>query len=138
MSVPLTKEQLEDLARQFTEVATIIKEYQMANCASMSPEQHRRIALLICDLSDVSNYLITKAVGLIIENAQNSLIEIKNATTQAKKAIGHLRDIQHTISLITAVVGLGTAVMTGNLMMIIPAITNVIAQSQSQTAADGA
>jgi len=131
MSEALTAKQVGDLAKQFTELATRVQEYQKANCDSMSPAEYKRIAFLICDLSDISNDLITKAVGLIIANAQKSVTDIEKATTQAKAAIGHLKDIQHTISLLTAVVGLGTAIMTGNVTAIIPSIANVIAQSQS-------
>jgi hypothetical protein len=131
MSNALTAKQVGDLAQQFTELATIVQAYQTANCTSMSPAEYKRIALLICDLSDISNDLISKAVGLIIANAQQSVTDIENATTQAKAAIGHLKDIQHTISLLTAVVGLGTAIMTGSITAIIPSIANVIAQSQS-------
>ena len=131
MSNALTSKQVGDLAKQFTDLATIVQEYLQANGSSMSPPEYKRIALLICDLSDISNELLTKAVGLIIENAKKSVADIEKATTQAKEAIGHLKDIQHTISLLTAVIGLGTAIMTGNITTIIPSISNVIAQSQS-------
>jgi len=129
MQTALTAKQAKNLAKLFTSFAATVQAYRDKNYTTMSPEEEMKFGELICELTTLSNELITTAVGMLLDDAANSLAQIQDAIKEADQAIGKLKEIQHTLSVITAVVGLAATITTGNFTGILPAIQNVIAKS---------
>lgn len=108
----LTAQEAFDLSKQFRDFAIALGNYRFANWQSLTTTQRRDIEDEEWSLINASSDMITKAVGLALEESEASVQSIKKSVSKAKKAIKKLQKVKGIIEVAAAVVGLGAAIVS--------------------------
>ena len=108
----LTAQEAFDLSKKFRDFAIALGNYRFANWQSLTPTQRRDIEDEEWSLINASSDMITKAVGLALEESEASVYSIKKSVSKAKKAIKKLQKVKGIIEIAAAVVGLGAAIVS--------------------------
>jgi ribosome maturation protein Sdo1 len=74
--------------------------------------QRREIEDEEWSLINSSSDMITKAVGLALDESETSVDSIKKSIKKAKSAIKKLEKVSHIITVAAAAVGLGAAILS--------------------------
>jgi hypothetical protein len=122
----ITSQEALDLAKLFKEAALALGQFQLSQWDSLSKNERRRLTDDEYTLLDHSQNLITYAVGVMLDDAQASLDQIKNATTAANQAIKTINDIEKVIAVSAALVTLGAAIYSGNPSGVADAVTGLV------------
>lgn len=122
----LTAGDAKDLAQWFREMSVALGNYRFSNWNDLSEKDRAIIEDMEWTLLNYSSDFITHAVGLILDDANGSLKNIQQATSNAKKAIANIKTAKKVIVMSTAVIGLGAAIVTKNPDVIVAAIGNVV------------
>ena len=108
----LTAQEAFDLSKKFRDFAIALGNYRFANWQSLTPTQRRDIEDEEWSLINASSDMITKAVGLALEESEASVRSIKKSVSKAKKAIKKLEKVKGIIEVASAMVGLGAAIVS--------------------------
>ena len=108
----LTAQEAFDLSKKFRDFAIALGNYRFANWQSLTTTQRRDIEDEEWSLINASSDMITKAVGLALEESEASVHSIKKSVSKAKKAIKKLQKVKGIIEVAAAVVGLGAAIVS--------------------------
>ena len=108
----LTAQEAFDLSKQFRDFAIALGNYRFTNWQSLTPTQRRDIEDKEWSLINASSDMITKAVGLALEESEASVHSIKKSVSKAKKAIKKLEKVKGIIEVASAMVGLGAAIVS--------------------------
>jgi hypothetical protein len=108
----LTAQEAFDLSKQFRDFAIALGNYRFANWQSLTTTQRRDIEDEEWSLINASSDMITKAVGLALEESEASVRSIKKSVSKAKKAIKKLEKVKGIIEVASAMVGLGAAIVS--------------------------
>jgi ribosome maturation protein Sdo1 len=108
----LTAQEAFDLSKQFRNFAIALGNYRFANWQSLTPTQRRDIEDEEWSLINASSDMITKAVGLALEESEASVHSIKKSVSKAKKAIKKLQKVKGIIEIAAAMVRLGAAIVS--------------------------
>ena len=108
----LTAQEAFDLSKKFRDFAIALGNYRFANWQSLTPTQRRDIEDEEWSLINASSDMITKAVGLALEESEASVHSIKKSVSKAKKAIKKLEKVKDIIEVASAMVGLGAAIVS--------------------------
>ena len=81
----LTAQEAFDLSKQFRDFAVALGNYRFTNWQSLTPTQRRDIEDEEWSLINASSDMITKAVGLALEESEASVQSIKKSVSKAKK-----------------------------------------------------
>ena len=110
--MPLTAEEAFELSKQFRDLANTLADFRFSNWATLTPTQRRDIEDEEWSLINASSDMITKAVGLALEESEASVQSIKKSIRKAKKAIKKLEKVKTIIEVAAAAVGLGAAIVS--------------------------
>jgi ribosome maturation protein Sdo1 len=110
--MPLTSQEAFDLSQQFRDLAINIGNYRFANWQTLTPTQRRDIEDEEWSLINASSDMITKAVGLALDESETSVDSIKKSIKKAKSAIKKLEKVSQIITIAAAAVGLGAAIVS--------------------------
>jgi hypothetical protein len=108
----LTAQEAFDLSKQFRDLAITLGNYRFANWQTLTPTQRRDIEDEEWSLINASSDMITKAVGLALDESKSSLKLITKSVKKAKSSIKKLEKVKQIISVASAVVGLGAAIIS--------------------------
>jgi len=108
----LTAQEAFDLSKQFRDLAVTLGNYRFANWQTLTPTQRRDIEDEEWSLINASSDMITKAVGLALDESKSSLKAIKKSVSKAKGAIKKLKKVKQIISVAAAAVGLAAAIVS--------------------------
>ena len=108
----LTSQEALSLSKQFRDLSVSLGNYRFANWQKLTPTQRRDIEDEEWSLSMAASDMITKAVGLALDESKSSLKAIKKSVSKAKGAIKKLKKVKQIISIAAAVVGLGAAIVS--------------------------
>lgn len=108
----LTAQEAFDLSKQFRDLAIALGNYRFANWQTLTPTQRRDIEDEEWSLINASSDMVTKAVGLALDESKSSLKLIKKSVKKAKSSIKKLKKVKQIISVASAVVGLGAAIIS--------------------------
>lgn len=108
----LTAQEAFDLSKQFRDFAIALGNYRFANWQSLTSTQKRDIEDEEWSLINASSDMITKAVGLALDESKSSLKLITKSVKKAKSSIKKLEKVKQIISVASAVVGLGAAIIS--------------------------
>jgi ribosome maturation protein Sdo1 len=108
----LTSEQDIELSKLFRDFAITLGNYRFANWETLTPMQRREIEDEEWSLINSSSDMITKAVGLALDESETSVDSIKKSIKKAKSAIKKLEKVSHIITVAAAAVGLGAAILS--------------------------
>lgn len=110
--MPLTAEEAFDLSKQFRDFAINLGNYRFANWQTLTPTQRRDIEDEEWSLINSSSDMITKAVGLALDESETSVDSIKKSIKKAKNAIKKLEKVSQIITVAAAAVGLAAAIVS--------------------------
>ena len=108
----LTAQEAFDLSKQFRDLAITLGNYRFSNWQTLTPAQRRDIEDEEWSLINASSDMITKAVGLALDESKSSLKLIAKSVKKAKSSIKKLKKVKQIISIAAAVVGLGAAIIS--------------------------
>jgi hypothetical protein len=110
----ITADDALDLAKAFKEAALALGNRQIDDWDALSSADRAMMTQEEFALLDISQRLITSAVGKILDDAQASLDQLKKATAEAKSAVDTIQNTKKIIDIATALITLGAAITVGN------------------------
>jgi len=108
----LTADDAFDLSKQFRDAAVSLGNYRFDNWDDLTNAQRQDLEDDEWSLLNASSDMITKAVGLALDESELTLSELQASTTKAKKAIKTLKTVGQVIGVATALVGLAAAIIS--------------------------
>lgn len=108
----LTAQEAFDLSKQFRDFAIALGNYRFANWQSLTSTQRRDIEDEEWSLINASSDMITKAVGLALDESKSSIKLINKSVRKAKRSIKKLKKVSQIITIAAATVGLGAAIVS--------------------------
>src|SRR5215472_1161517 len=101
---PLTSDDAFALSKSFRDLSVALGDFRFAHWNTLEDEEWS----LLNSASD----MITKAVGLTLDESQAGAARLKSATASAQKAVKTLNDVRKIITVATASVGLAAAIVS--------------------------
>lgn len=125
--ITLTADDALTLSAQFRSASTALGDYLYApqNWPTIPEKERAALQSLEVTLLNVASDLVTRAVGVIIRDAEQSVADLVQATSQARDAIKTIDDVTRTITVVTAMIGLAAVIPTGNAGAIFGALKNL-------------
>lgn len=117
----LTANDLADLANRYTKISTYLFEYRITHKLSAKDEQLLRVEGEQ-RLDALANVLRGQAIGLMVQDANLKAADLRDALDGAKKTLEKLEKVRDIIDVVTNLVGLGGAVLSGNAKAIVKAL----------------
>lgn len=108
----LTAQEAFELSRQFRDLANALADRRFSSWNTLTPTQRRDIEDEEWSLINSSSEMISKAVGLALDESETSIDSIKKSVKKAKSAIKKLEKVSHIITVAAAAVGLGAAIVS--------------------------
>ncbi len=100
------------LSRSFHDLSVAIGQYRFGNWETLSEDNRRTLEDEEWSLLNASSDMVTKAVGLNLDESDPAAKKVQGATVSALKAVKTLKDIAKVIGVATATVGLAAAVIS--------------------------
>lgn len=110
----ITSQEAVDIAHTFLTASNKLGEYRFANWQTLSATERQEMENAEWTLMNYSSDLVTKAVGIALDEAESSLEALLKLTTKAGKAIKNIAEAKKIIGITTALIGLGAALATQN------------------------
>lgn len=107
----LTSDDAFQLSKAFRDASVTLGDYRFANWTQLKPRQRKAIEDAEWSLLNASADMTTVAVGLVLDESQTSLQDLRKATAKASYAIKRLKTVGQVIEVATAAVGLAAAVI---------------------------
>ena len=108
----LSAQEAFDLSKQFRDFAIALGNYRFTNWQSLTSTQRRDIEDEEWSLINASSDMITKAVGLALDESKSSIKLINKSVRKAKRSIKKLKKVSQIITIAAATVGLGAAIVS--------------------------
>ena len=108
----LTSQEALSLSKQFRDLSVSLGNYRFDNWQTLTPTQRRDIEDEEWSLSIAASDMITKAVGLALDESKSSIKLITKSVRKAKRSIKKLKKVRQIIALAAATVGLGAAIVS--------------------------
>lgn len=122
--MPLTADDFRSLADQFSGLARSIVTFE-ANNPGLSDSDFHTIDRLRMAALDYSDHFLISAIQETLKDLKAPLDQISAATTRMNTVVKNLKAIGKAISIATAGIQLGAAIMTGQVPAIGQAIANL-------------
>jgi hypothetical protein len=110
--MPLTSADAFKLSKSFHDLSVAIGEYRFANWNALSEGNRKTLEDEEWSLLNASSDMITKAVGLALDESDPAAQKVQAATAAAQKAVKTLKEVGKVITIATAAVGLGAAIVS--------------------------
>jgi len=110
--MPLTSADAFKLSKSFHDLSVSIGEYRFANWNTLSEANRKTLEDEEWSLLNASSDMITKAVGLALDESDPAAQKVQAATAAAQKAVKTLKEVGKVITIATAAVGLGAAIVS--------------------------
>jgi hypothetical protein len=110
----LTKDQARELARGFLELSHALGTWRFDHWSEIAATDRKRLEEEEWDLLNASSTLVTRAVGLSLDDLEKDLGAIRNGTLLAKRAVARLRGVKDAIALAASFVTLSGAIVAGS------------------------
>ena len=114
MKTKLTADDAFDLAKQFHDLSTAVGDYRFKNWDAITTAQMAKLKDAQFMLLNQSTHMVTEAVGLELDDAQDGLAALNGVTAKAQRALKNIADIKKAIEITAALVKLGAAVASEN------------------------
>src|SRR5215467_9534992 len=109
---PLTSDDALALSKSFRDLSVSIGDFRFKNWKALSAADRKTLEDEEWSLLNASSDLITKAVGLTLDETQAGAKQVQGATGAAQKAVKTLNDVRKIINVATASVGLAAAIVS--------------------------
>ena len=113
-----------ELADLFHALSQSLDEYRLSDDLppDTPPAELKLLKRQAQEMEDLSHRFTAEAIGATLQAIQTDLAQIKAVTKEAKAQLGHLKTVSKVISIATAGLSVGTAVVTGNPLAIAKAL----------------
>jgi hypothetical protein len=110
--MPLTSADALALSKSFRDLSVAIGDFRFANWDALGDANRRLLENEEWSILNASSDMVTKAVGLGLDESDPAAKKVQGATASALKAVKTLKDISKVIGIATATVGLAAAVIS--------------------------
>ena len=110
--MPLTSADALSLSKSFRDLSVAIGDYRFAHWDALSEADRKMLEDEEWSILNASSDMVTKAVGLALDESDPAAQKVQGATATALKAVKTLKDISKVIGVATATVGLAAAVIS--------------------------
>lgn len=126
-TITLTADDALKLSAQFRNASIALGDYLYApeNWPKIPEKDRATLQSLEVTLLNVASDLVTRAVGIIILEAEAGVADLVEATGQARDVIKTIDNVTRTITVVTAMIGLAAVIPTGNAGAIFGALKNL-------------
>lgn len=111
----LTADDAFELSKWFRDLSTELGDYRYDNWKKLTPKQRQDLENVEWSLLNHSSDMLTAAVGLVLDEADASVDQLRKATARARKAVKTLTTVRRIVDVATAAVGLSAAVLSKDL-----------------------
>lgn len=122
----LTSQQANDLANNFLGLAQAIGDFRYENWNVLSKAENQRLGNSQWSILNYGEDILALSTILVMDDAQTSLTQINDVTTQIKGTIKNLQNIQKGINVAASIVTLGAAIISKNPQAIVDSISGVV------------
>jgi hypothetical protein len=109
---PLTSDDAFALSKSFRDLSVSIGDYRFAHWSTLSEADRTTLEKEEWSLLNAASDMITKAVGLTLDESQAGAAKLNSAAATAQKAVKTLNDVRKVITVATASVGLAAAIVS--------------------------
>jgi hypothetical protein len=110
--MPLTSADALSLSKSFRDLSVAIGDYRFAHWDALSEADRKMLEDEEWSILNASSDMVTKAVGLALDESDPAAKKVQEATASALKVVKTLKDISKVIGVATAAVGLAAAVIS--------------------------
>jgi hypothetical protein len=110
--MPLTSADALSLSKSFRDLSVAIGDFRFANWDALGEANRKTLEDEEWSILNASSDMVTKAVGLALDESDPAAKKVQGATANALKAVKTLKDISKVIGVATATVGLAAAVIS--------------------------
>jgi hypothetical protein len=110
--MPRTSADALALSKSFRDLSVAIGDFRFANWDALGDANRRLLENEEWSILNASSDMVTKAVGLGLDESDPAAKKVQGATASALKAVKTLKDISKVIGIATATVGLAAAVIS--------------------------
>lgn len=110
--MPLTSADALALSKSFRDLSVAIGDFRFANWDALGDANRKLLENEEWSILNASSDMVTKAVGLGLDESDPAAKKVQGATASALKAVKTLKDISKVIGIATATVGLAAAVIS--------------------------
>jgi len=110
--MPLTSADALALSKSFRDLSVAIGDFRFANWDALGEANRKLLEDEEWSVLNASSDMVTKAVGLNLDESDPAAKKVQGATASALKAVKTLKDISKVIGVATATVGLAAAVIS--------------------------
>jgi hypothetical protein len=107
---PLTSDDALALSKSFRDLSAAITDYRLTNSSTLSEADRKALEEKEWNLLNASSDMVTKVVGLVLDESEASAKKVQAATATAEKAVKTLKEVRKVITIATAAVGLAAAI----------------------------
>ena len=110
--MPLTSDDAFALSKAFRDLSVSIGDYRFANWSSLSEADRKTLEDEEWSLLNNASDMVTKAIGLTLDESQAGAKKLQGAAATAQKAVKTLNDVRKVITVAAASVGLAAAIVS--------------------------
>ncbi len=110
--MPLTSDDAFVLSKSFRDLSVSIGDFRFKNWRTLSEADRKTLEDEEWSLLNASSDMVTKAVGLTLDESQAGVQRVQGAAVAAQKAVKTLNEVRKVINVATAAVGLGAAIVS--------------------------
>jgi hypothetical protein len=107
---PLTSDDALALAKSFRDLSAAITDYRLKNSSTLSEDDRKALEEKEWELLNASTDMVTKAVGLTLDESEAAGKKVQGAAATAARAVKTLKEVRKVITIAAAAVGLAAAI----------------------------
>jgi len=107
---PLTSDDALALSKSFRDLSVAITDYRLNNLSTLSEADRKALEEKEWALLNASSDMVTKAVGLTLDESEAAAKKVQGAAATAEKAVKTLKEVRKVITIAAAAVGLAAAI----------------------------
>ncbi len=107
---PLTSDDALALSKSYRDLSVAIGDFRFKNWNTLSEGDRKALEEKEWALLNASSDMVTKAVGLTLDESEAAAKKVQGAAATAEKAVKTLKEVRKVITIATAAVGLAAAI----------------------------
>ncbi len=107
---PLTSDDALALSKSYRDLSVAIGDFRFKNWNTLSEADRKALEEKEWALLNASSDMVTKAVGLTLDESEAAAKKVQGAAATAEKAVKTLKEVRKVITIAAAAVGLAAAI----------------------------
>ena len=107
---PLTSDDALALSKSYRDLSVAIGDFRFKNWNTLSEGDRKALEEKEWELLNASTDMVTKAVGLTLDESAAAAKKVQGAAATAEKAVKTLKEVRKVITIAAAAVGLAAAI----------------------------